>query len=56
MLGVPESECHAKESRVTHGKSRKSLTFAEIVSSGKANKTWTPAGYQNDHAEDGRSI
>jgi isoquinoline 1-oxidoreductase len=41
MLGVPESECRASESRVHHAKSRKSLTFAEIVKSGKANKTWT---------------
>ena len=42
MLGVPESECHARELRVHHAKSKKSLTFAEIVKSGKANKTWTP--------------
>ena len=42
MLGVPEDECRASESRVQHAKSKKSLTFAEIVRSGKANKTWTP--------------
>jgi isoquinoline 1-oxidoreductase subunit beta len=42
MLGVPENECRASESRVHHAKSKKSLTFAEIVKSGKANKTWTP--------------
>ncbi len=42
MLGVPENECRASESRVQHAKSKKSLTFAEIVKSGKANKTWTP--------------
>ncbi len=42
MLGVPENELRASESRVYHAKSKKSLTFAEIVNSGKANKTWTP--------------
>jgi isoquinoline 1-oxidoreductase subunit beta len=42
MLGVPENECRASESRVYHTKSKKSLTFADIVRSGKANKTWTP--------------
>ena len=42
MLGVPEGECHARESRVHHAKSKKSLTFAEIVKSGKPHKTWTP--------------
>jgi len=41
MLGVPESECRASESRVLHTKSKKSLTFGQIVQSGKANKTWT---------------
>ena len=30
-----------KRSRVHHAKSKKSLTFAEIVKSGKANKTWS---------------
>jgi isoquinoline 1-oxidoreductase subunit beta len=42
MLGVPENELHARESRVHHAKSKKSVTFAQIVASGKANKTWTP--------------
>ena len=41
MMGVPADECHASGSRVTH-KSGKALTFAQIVSSGRANKTWTP--------------
>jgi len=40
MLGVPASECHARSSRVTH-KSGKSVTYAQIVAGGKANKTWT---------------
>jgi isoquinoline 1-oxidoreductase subunit beta len=42
IMGVPESECHARESRVHHAKSKKSVTFAQIVQSGKANKTWSP--------------
>src|SRR5579872_2345171 len=42
MLGVPESELRASESRVYHAKSKKSLSYAEIVKSGKANKVWTP--------------
>ncbi|MDE2374730.1 MAG: xanthine dehydrogenase family protein molybdopterin-binding subunit, partial [Hyphomicrobiales bacterium] len=41
MLGVPEGELSARESRVMHAKSKKSVTFAQIVASGKANKTWT---------------
>jgi isoquinoline 1-oxidoreductase len=42
MMGVPENELRARESRVHHAKSKKSVTFAEIVKSGKANKTWSP--------------
>jgi isoquinoline 1-oxidoreductase subunit beta len=42
IMGVPEAECHAASSHVMHSKSRKSVTFAEIVKSGKAGKTWTP--------------
>src|SRR5262249_49063198 len=38
MLGVPEGELFARDSRVHHAKSKKSLTFAQIVQSGKANK------------------
>ena len=42
MMGVPENELRASESRVHHAKSKKSVTFAEIVKSGRANKTWSP--------------
>ena len=42
MMGVPESELRARESRVHHAKSKKSLTYAQIVQSGKANKVWSP--------------
>jgi isoquinoline 1-oxidoreductase subunit beta len=42
MLGVPESELIARDSRVLHAKSKRSLTYAQIVQSGKANKAWSP--------------
>src|SRR5579872_6965840 len=42
MLGVPESELYARDSRVHHAKSKRSLTYAQIVQSGKANKAWSP--------------
>jgi isoquinoline 1-oxidoreductase subunit beta len=42
MLGVPEGELYARDSHVIHAKSKKSLSYAQIVSSGKANKTWSP--------------
>jgi len=42
MMGVPEAECRAQSSRVMHTKSNKSVTYAQIVASGKAAKTWTP--------------
>src|SRR5271168_3020976 len=41
MMGVPESELRARESHVNHAKSKKSLTYAQIVQSGKANKVWS---------------
>src|SRR5271170_4839856 len=42
IMGVPENELRASESRVHHAKSKRSLKYAEIVKSGKANKVWTP--------------
>jgi isoquinoline 1-oxidoreductase len=41
MMGVPENELQARDSRVIHAKSKKSLTYAQIVQSGKANKAWS---------------
>jgi isoquinoline 1-oxidoreductase subunit beta len=41
-LGAPEGELRARESRVHHAKSKKSLTYAQIVQGGKANKVWSP--------------
>src|ERR1700683_2310828 len=41
MLNVPEGGLRARESRVLHAKSKRSVTFAQIVASGKVNKVWT---------------
>jgi len=41
IMGVPENELRASESRVYHAKSKKNLKYADIVKSGKANKVWT---------------
>jgi isoquinoline 1-oxidoreductase subunit beta len=41
-MGVPAGELVVRESAVTHPKSKKSMSFAEIVKSGKATKTFTP--------------
>jgi isoquinoline 1-oxidoreductase len=41
MLGVPEGELYARDSHVHHAKSKKSLSYAQIVAGGKANKVWT---------------
>src|SRR5579872_2686973 len=38
-MGVPAGDLVVRESRITHPKSKKSMTFAEIVKSGKATKT-----------------
>ncbi|MDO8980560.1 MAG: molybdopterin-dependent oxidoreductase [Afipia sp.] len=40
-MGVPAAELVVRDSRISHPKSKKSLTFAEIVKSGKATKTFT---------------
>lgn len=41
-MGVPAGELVVRDSVVSHPKSKKSMTFAEIVKSGKATKTFTP--------------
>src|SRR5580698_7639215 len=41
-MGVPAGELVVRESTITHPKSKKSMTFAEIVKSGKITKTFTP--------------
>lgn len=42
IMGVPASELVVRESTISHPKSKKSLSFAEVVKSGKATKTFTP--------------
>jgi isoquinoline 1-oxidoreductase subunit beta len=41
-MGVPASELVVRESTIRNPKTKKSMTFAEIVRSGKATKTFTP--------------
>ncbi|MEA2891331.1 MAG: isoquinoline 1-oxidoreductase subunit beta [Bradyrhizobium sp.] len=41
-MGVPTSELTVKDSVISHAKSKKSMTFADVVKSGKATKTFTP--------------
>jgi isoquinoline 1-oxidoreductase subunit beta len=41
-MGVPAGELVVRNSTISHPKSKKSMTFAEIVKSGKATKTFTP--------------
>ena len=41
-MGVPASELVVRDSAISHPKSKKSMSFADIVKSGKATKTFTP--------------
>ena len=41
-MGVPASELVVRDSTISHPKSKKSMSFAEIVKGGKATKTFTP--------------
>src|SRR5206468_315095 len=41
-MGVPAGELVVRNSTVSHPKSKKSMSFADIVKSGKATKTFTP--------------
>ena len=41
-MGVPAGELIVRNSVISHPKSKKSMTFAEIVKSGKITKTFTP--------------
>src|SRR3954447_11795811 len=41
-IGVPASELTVKDSVISHAKSKKSMTFADVVKSGKATKSFTP--------------
>ena len=42
IMGVPASELTVKDSVISHAKSKKSMTFADVVKSGKITKTYTP--------------
>jgi isoquinoline 1-oxidoreductase subunit beta len=41
-MGVPASELVVRDSVISHTKSKKQMSFADIVKSGKATKTFTP--------------
>lgn len=41
-MGVPAGELAVRDSTISHAKSKKSMSFADIVKSGKATKTFTP--------------
>ena len=41
-MGVPAGELTVKDSVISHAKSKKSMTFADVVKSGKITKTFTP--------------
>ncbi len=42
MLGAPAGELVVRDSVISHPKSKKSVTFADIVKGGKATKTFSP--------------
>ncbi len=42
IMGVPEGELVVRNSTISHPKSKKSMSFADIVKSGKITKTFTP--------------
>src|ERR1700761_5662861 len=41
-MGVPAGELSVHDGVISHGKSKKQMSFADIVKSGKATKTFTP--------------
>jgi isoquinoline 1-oxidoreductase beta subunit len=41
-MGLPAGELVVRDSAISHPKSKKSMSFADIVKSGKATKTFTP--------------
>jgi CO/xanthine dehydrogenase Mo-binding subunit len=41
-MGQPSNELVVRDSVISHPKAKKSMTFAEVVKSGKATKTFTP--------------
>ena len=49
-MGAPAGDLVVRDSTITNPKSKKSMTFAEIVKSGKATKTFTPDELACRHA------
>ncbi|MET4065663.1 isoquinoline 1-oxidoreductase beta subunit [Bradyrhizobium sp. S3.2.6] len=41
-MGVPSGELAVRDSMIVHAKSKKQMSFADVVKSGKATKTFTP--------------
>ena len=41
MMGVPAAECTAKNSQVSHAKSKKSVSYAQIVAKGDLSRAWS---------------
>jgi len=41
LMNVPATECTASNSRVSHAKSKKSLSYAEIVAKGAVERAWS---------------
>ena len=41
MMGVPAGECRASNGQVMHSKTGKKVSYAKIVTDGKASKAWT---------------
>jgi isoquinoline 1-oxidoreductase len=41
-MGVPASELVVRDGMISHAKSKKQMSFADVVKSGKATKTFTP--------------
>ncbi|TYL78028.1 xanthine dehydrogenase family protein molybdopterin-binding subunit [Bradyrhizobium cytisi] len=41
-MGVPAGELAVRDSMIVHAKSKKQMSFADVVKSGKATKTFTP--------------
>jgi CO/xanthine dehydrogenase Mo-binding subunit len=55
-MGVPAGELVVRNSAISHAKSKKSMSFADIVKSGKATKTVHAGRTEGDQAEDPGSV
>ena len=41
LMGVPANECTAKNSRISHAKSKKSMTYGEVVAKASVDRKWS---------------